>query len=551
MSIRDWFRSASPRREAAAPSIQQQISVSFDTSIAQPALPVPRSVNLPVKRMYAAAQQSRLTAGWVAGTTSSDTEIRSSLTNLRARSRQLCRDNPHAKRARVLTMNNVIGSGIGLQAQVRSSRTELRKNVNDAIEDAWKRWSCAEYCHTGGTLHFSDLERALMSEVFEAGEVFVRMHMTPFGGSDIPFALELIESERVPHEFQTIATADRARMGIEVDQFFRPIRYWIRDRHPSDIAPGGMPMDNVRPVPAAEIIHLRLVERWPQTRGVPWLHAVAGTLNNMGGYTEAEIVAARASAQPIGWEEPSDFPNPEAEQQEDGTFETPYEPGFVHHGKKLNFYSPNRPNTALPQFINHLLKEVGVGAGYGVRYSALSGDYSDANYSSERAAQLDDRDGWKALQQIFIRGFRLRIHQMWMQQAVFARRIAGIGVDEYMADREKFEAVKFKPRGWGWVDPTKEVAAYKEAIKANLTTQTRVISMTGGGDDIEEVLEERRSELDLAKSLDLTSDVDPGADQPEPTEPPADPAADDDAPTDEEKVDDEQQEEQQRMRVVK
>jgi len=503
-----------------------------------------------VKRQYAAAQSSRLTAGWVAATNSSDVEIRSSLTALRARSRQLCRDNPHAKRARVLTMNNVIGSGIGLQAQVKSSRSELRKSVNDAIEDAWKRWSCAEYCHTGGTLHFSDLERALMSEVFEAGEVFVRMHMTQFGGSDIPFALELIESERVPHEFQAFGTGDRARMGVEVDQYFRPIRYWIRDRHPSDLQPGGMPMDQVRPVPAAEIIHLRLVERWPQTRGVPWLHAVAGTLNNMGGYTEAEIVAARASAQPIGWEDPADFPNPEAEEQEDGTFETPYEPGFIHHGKKLNFYSPNRPNTALPQFINHLLKEVGIGAGYGVRYSALSGDYSDANYSSERAAQLDDRDGWKALQQIFIRGFRLRIHQMWMQQAVFARRISGISVEEYMVDREKFEAVKFKPRGWGWVDPTKEVAAYKEAIKANLTTQTRVISMTGGGDDIEEVLEERRSELDLAESLDLTSDVDPGAEKPTAAiAPPVDPGDEDPKPGDETAP--EGEEEQQRMRVVK
>jgi len=131
-------------------------------------------------------------------------------------------------------------------------------------------------------------------------------------------------------------------------------------------------------------------------------------------------------------------------------------------------------------------------------------------------------------------------------------------VQEYLADREKFEAVKFKPRGWGWVDPTKEVAAYKEAIKANLTTQTRVISMTGGGDDIEEVLEERRSELDLADSLDLTSDVDPGADQPAeqqpPGEPPADePPADEKSPPGEKVVadDDQQQEEQQRMRVVK
>lgn len=551
MSIFDWFRSASSRRGAAALPIEQQINVSFDTSIMQPALPIPRSV-VPVRRIYAAAEHTRLNAGWTGSTSSSDAEIRSSLTRMRARSRQLCRDNPHAKRARVLTMNNVIGSGIGLQAQVSSSRSELRKSLNDAIEDAWRRWSRAEYCHTGGTLHFSDLERALVSEMFEAGEVFVRMHMRPFGGSDIPFALELIESERVPHEFQSIATGDRSRMGVEVDQYFRPIRYWVRDRHPSDNQPGGMVTDTVRPVPASEIIHLRLVERWPQTRGVPWLHAVAGTLNNMGGYTEAEIVAARASAQPIGWEEPGDFPNPEAEQQEDGTYETPYEPGMVHHGKKLNFYSPNRPNTALPAFISHLLKEVGIGSGYGIRYAALSGDYSQATYSSERAAQLDDRDGWRALQQIFIRGFRVRIHQMWMQQAVFARRITGVSVEAYMADREKFEAARFKARGWSWIDPTKEVAAYKEAEKAGYITKTQIIAKTSDDTDVEDVFSERRQELDAAEELDLQFDTDPAAYAPkEPadsTEPEPEPEP---KPDDDEEEDADEGEEQQRMRVVK
>jgi capsid protein len=231
----------------------------------------------------------------------------------------------------------------------------------------------------------------------------------------------------------------------------------------------------------------------------------------MAGYSEAEIVAARAAAQPIGWEEPSDFPNPEAEQQEDGTFETPYEPGFVHHGKKLNFYSPNRPNTALPDFIRHMLKEAASGIGYGVRYAALSGDYSQANYSSERAAILDDRDGWRALQQFFIRSFRYRTHRMWLQQGVFAQSIPGISVAEYMADREKFEAVKFKPRGWNWIDPTAEVAAYKDAEMAGYITKTRIIEMTSDNTDIEDVFTERRRELDAAADQDLQFNTDPSA----------------------------------------
>jgi hypothetical protein len=36
-----------------------------------------------------------------------------------------------------------------------------------------------------------------MGQVFEAGEVFVRKHPRAFGDSPVPFALELIEPERL------------------------------------------------------------------------------------------------------------------------------------------------------------------------------------------------------------------------------------------------------------------------------------------------------------------------------------------------------------------
>jgi capsid protein len=105
-----------------------------------------------------------------------------------------------AKRAKTVVIDNVIGSGINMQAQVKTSREgELFKRVNDDIEAAWGEWACGEYCHTGGVLHFADLERVAMGQVFEAGEVFIRLHRRAFGGSQIPLGLELVEAERVAH----------------------------------------------------------------------------------------------------------------------------------------------------------------------------------------------------------------------------------------------------------------------------------------------------------------------------------------------------------------
>ena len=64
-------------------------------------------------------------------------------------------------------------------------------------------------------------------------------------------------------------------------------------------------------------------------------------------------------------------------------------------------------------------------------------------------------------------------------------------------------------RGWGWIDPTKEVTAYKEAVKAGFTTVADVIAQTAGGHDLEDVLEQRRQELDQKEEADLSFDTSP------------------------------------------
>ena len=468
-------------------------------------------------RIYQAARSSRLTSGWATSTTSADSELSASLTALRNRSRALVRDAAYAKRAKVVVQNNVIGAGIGMQGQVMSSRDTLREDVNTAIEEAWRDWSCSEYCHTGGTLHFCDLERALMGQVFDAGEVFVRKHYRPFGGGEIPFALEMIEAERIADEFSyppSAAAGAIIKMGIEVDRYGRPLAYWLRQRHPGELRVLPGEADKLERVPAEQILHLRLVDRWPQTRGEPWLHAVARKLNDMDGYSEAEIVAARGSANYLNTIEtaegehplatPVDPSNPGGEQ------EVITEPGMTLRlavGEKMNFNNPSRPNTALDPFMRYMLREVA--AGTGVSYESLSRDYSQSNYSSSRLALLDDRDLWRMLQQWFLRNFRLPLHKEWLRSAVLARAVAPVRVEEYAVDPKKFEAVLFKPRGWSWIDPTKEVEAYKEAIKAGFTTVTDVIAQTGGGQDIEDVLQQRDRELKLMDDLDLEFDTSP------------------------------------------
>jgi capsid protein len=113
------------------------------------------------------------------------------------------------------------------------------------------------------------------------------------------------------------------------------------------------------------------------------------------------------------------------------------------------------------------------------------------------------------LQQWFMRNWRLPLHREWLQAAVLSRTIAPIRVDEYALDPRKFEAVLFKPRGWSWVDPTKEVAAYKEAVKAGFITVSDVIATTGGGQDVEDMVRQRVRELNMFEQAELEFDTSP------------------------------------------
>lgn len=489
-------------------------------------------------RSYSGALNSRLTGGFgSSGNRSADAELSMGLTQLRARSRQLMRDAPYAKRARVIVVNNVVGAGVGLQAQVKNSRGELHARVNDGIEEAWCHWSRADSCHTGGALHFADFERAVMAEVFTAGEAFVRLHFRAFGQSKVPLALELIEAERLADD--SMAPASNARMGVEVDAFGRALAYWIRETHPGDLRVVAGQNTRLIRVPADQMLHLRVIDRWPQTRGEPWLHSVLRKLNDMEEYTGSELTAARMSANYFATIESPELEPLAGEKQDDGTKQLNIEPGTIDQlspGDKLNFHAPNRPNAALDPFMRYMLREFAAGAG--VSYESVSRDYSQSNYSSSRLALLDDRDLWRVLQQWFVRSFREPLHRAWLQQAVLARAIPAIPIEPFALNPDLYSAVRWKLRGWSWVDPTKEVDAYEKAVRCGFTTVSAVIAQTGGGVDIEDVIAERQEELAMfeAAGIEVDTTVTEAAPAPgapaEPDDPnTADQAANTDPPT--------------------
>jgi lambda family phage portal protein len=458
-------------------------------------------VTLPRKRSYAGADWGRLTADWVASSTSADSEINSSLLRLRNRSRQLCRDNDYARGALRTITNNVVGQGIPFQSQVKMRRGDrLDETTNTQIEQAWGEWGDKKYCDVAGRLGWCEIQRLAMRSVIESGEVLIRKVNQSFGGSPVPFALEIIESDQLAEDYQGSFQQNEIRMGIEVDKWGRPVAYWLRTAHPGDIQyPHRRNSGRLERVPAEEIIHLYISDRPGQSRGVPWFFSCLQRMRNLGGYEEAEIVAARAAASVMGFIETAD-PDNLGEETINGETVRSFSPGAIEvlaPGEKFNGFAPSRPNSGFDGFVRMMLR--GMAAGIGISYENLSADYSQSNYSSSRLALLNDRDTYRALQTWLISNLHQPVYEAWLDMAVLSGRL---NLSIYELEPRRYQAVRWQPRGWSWVDPQKEINATILGVGAGLTTLTDEIAKQGG--DIEDLLKTRKRELDMATAYGLS-----------------------------------------------
>ena len=455
-------------------------------------------------REFTGARSSRLEMDWHPSSTSADAELVSAITKLRNRSRDLLRNNDYARGAVAVIVNNVIGQGIRFQAQIPRARgAGVDDRRNEALEYQFKRWSRS--CDTTGRLSFCQFQRLALRSLIESGEVFIRKH---YNGPNIPFTLELIEADRVEVDYglspSQSASGDIIKMGIEQDPYGRPRAYYLRRFHPGDIVfhprniVGTSGPYSLERVPADQIIHLFIPDRPGQSRGIPWMTSSLQRLRNLGGYEEAELVAARASAAVMGFRVTKDPDLTERDSYGDPV--DSLEPGTIKElapGEEFIGFDPSRPNQSFEPFIHACLR--GLAANLGVDFESISRDFSQSNYSSSRLALLQVRETYQSIQAWFIESFCQPVLEEWLDAAVLS---GALQFADYELNPDRYSQVRWRPRGWSWVDPAKETEAAVTAIDYGLSTLTRELAKQGL--DLEEVLQERARELQLAQDLGLS-----------------------------------------------
>lgn len=445
------------------------------------------------RRSYEGARRDRLTNDFTTVNTSANWELRRSLRYLRARSRNLARNNDYVKKFLSMVRNNVAGpAGMKLQARAEDGRGELDQILNRQVERAWRRWGHAETASASGRLSWVEIQRKAATLLARDGEVVIRKMVArnAFG-----FALKFYSADWLDETFSgLLPDGKRVIMSVELDADDRPVAYHLTPP-PSDFQflHSQAPRHRTR-VPAGEVIHLFLgddenADDDNQTRGVPWIHTAITRLKMLGAYEEAEIVAARVGASKMGFfreeeDGDEDYAGDEDDERPGAAAlvesASPGQFGIIPKGYTFEKWEPSHPNTSYGPFIKGVLR--GVAAGMDVTYFSLAEDLEGVNYSSARIGLLAERDVWRGLQNFLVEHLARPVFLAWLESAVLAGALR-----LRPADLERLSEPAFQPRGWRWVDPLKEVDANIKAIEAGLDTRTAVIAEQGG--DIDETFD--------------------------------------------------------------
>lgn len=498
---------------------------------AAPIAPRRRQTQL-ATRTFTAGRVDRFTLDWPTGMQSRDQKVWQDSRQLRQRSRHLADNDPIAAKYLQLCVANIIGpKGVKFQPKVQKLRGgTLADTLNQQLTDEWKLWSERGSCTMDGKMNFAEVERLFARTAAMDGEFLCLMNVAD---NDWGFALQILDVDQLDSTYfvapDKSPTGNEIRMGVEVDKFRQPIAYWLFAKHPAEI--GFNPFQRKR-ILAGSVIHAFLADSALQTRGVPWLTPAMYQMNMLKGYMEAEITAARVAAcqsYAVTSELGDDTDGDDDGRNADGSELAEMSPGGGMRfgaGEKVEMLKPEHPATAFPSFVQECKR--GIATGLGVSYSSLSSDYSQVNFSSERASILVERDMWRVRQAWAIDQFHRRVQANWLAAAVLAGRVSLSVRDESSV----LSQCKWHPRGWDWVDPLKDIQAAAESVQNGFTTRARELAKQGL--DLEDVLTELAEEQKLIKSLglELGTDVKGDATAPEDAEEgvTAGPAADQEKP---------------------
>ncbi|MDP3853160.1 phage portal protein [Phenylobacterium sp.] len=444
-------------------------------------------------RDYEVATSGRRTQNWRRPSSSADREGARAIEKSRNSGFDLVRNNKHAAAIDIQLTAHLVGDGIAASAVHEDPGVQAR---------AQQEWDAFAGSKVDGRQDIYGVQKLACSGMVVGGESLIVWQPDAKGPDG---RCKVLEGAFLDHtKNRDVAGSNLIVQGVEFDAAGDRIAYWIFDRHPGDI---GFRANQSTRFEAAHVDHVYEERRAGQTRGISWLAPVATTLRDVADCADAQLVREKVAACLALVLTPGEAGTPTSPFDDTtsqaipapGEAKSPdtLRPGMVFRARPGETATVLNPNTSVGGA--QLMKQelMGVSATT-IPYHMLTGDPSEANYSSLRAltnpfhARLDD------VQQNILVPF--------VAAPAFARRMRRLYLE---TGDKRFLEVKatyaFPVRRSN--DPIKDSAGEQMDIRGGLKSMSKALSERGlkPADHLDEIAEFNR----MADERGLAFDTDP------------------------------------------
>lgn len=449
-----------------------------------------------------------------------------------ASGRELIAENGVANNSIEKIVEGVIGRGLNVQ----SKPDVVRLKITQKQASEWSKLVEAEFRAYARTTRI-DLEEMLNLDQLAA--VFFREQLIAGDGLALDYwevrqntkwrtCIRLIDSNLLRNPVGSSET-DRFHQGIEIDSKGRVKKYHFRKRHQnatlqnSDKEKNEFESESVNKYSAngrrLKVYHGFYKRRPGSYRGIGALTSVLQQFKCLREYQAAELDAAVANAlvaavvkSNASFEDVLNAIGAETDNDEKLTEWLDLRPKKrkLESGKILNLipgeefdsHSPGRPNAVYTQFVQTIIREIGVSLQ--VPYEVLMSDFSNSNYSSTRAAFLQAWRSFTIRREQLVFSFYAPVYQNWLDEAITRGVIPAPG---YTEDPTLWNGSLWQSDGYGVIDPQKEALAAETRLRNGSTMQHEFAER---GQDWETVLEQKAREKAKMQELGLTAaDINP------------------------------------------
>ncbi|MGV6839273.1 MAG: phage portal protein [Planktomarina sp.] len=419
-------------------------------------------------------------------------DIRAGAQTVAARAAHFAVNNPHGARIAQVLPDNLVGAGI--RPKCRATNPVLRENLHRNFE-IW-----TDHADASNMGDFYALQWRMVRDMVIHGEALAVWKTAKDG---MPMLMPLHPDQLDRSKNGRISDTRYCVQGVEFHtELATPVAYHIRAGF-GDVVPRGQSLAGTSsPFPARDVIHMYRPLTPGQVRGLSAFAPILLTAHELDQLLDALLVRAKVSALHTGFIYAPDGQSGYSGTQQDDTIESGMEPGsllVLPNGKRIEF--PNLPTSGDAQSLaNSQLRAIA--AGVGLTFEQLTGDFSQVNYSSARAAFLEFRRFCETIQHhVIVHQFCRPVWNRFMQWQVLQGTVSA---RDFQTKTTGLQAAKWLPPSWPWIDPLKDARAATVEIDAKLRSRSEVIAERGY--DAEEIDAEIAADKKRAKTLNIEDD---------------------------------------------